>query len=262
MKISFLGTSAGSQTPERNVSGIVLNLLKERRKLWLFDCGESSQVQMQKMDLSLSKLEVIFITHLHGDHVFGLPGVLTTRSLMQNQSPLTLIGPKGIKQFVETVIELSYSWLTYALTIIELDEDGTVFEDETFCVQAKLLAHRVPSFGYRVIQKSSINRQERKVAILGDTVSCQASIALADNVDLLVHEATQSHALEDKASSRGHSTTIQAAEIALKANAKKLIITHISPRYKLSDNETLINECKTVFANTEMAIDFATFDVD
>lgn len=305
MKLTFLGTSAGCPTAERNVSSIVLDLLQERGKLWLFDCGEATQMQMQKVKFSLAKLEMIFLTHLHGDHLFGLPGVLTTRSLMQNQSALTLIAPKGVKQFIETVIAISHSWLSYPLNIIELEEDCMVFEDEKFKVEATLLQHRVPCFGYRIIEKDlpanldidklkqdnieigahyallkagktvtledgrvihgndylGSVRQGRKLAIFGDTVPCQASIALAKDVDLMVHEATQEHALEEKALERGHSTTVHAATIAKYANAKQLIMTHISPRYSLKDNDKLLNEARSIFANTEIASDFSTFNI-
>lgn len=305
MKLTFLGTSAGSPTAERNVSSIMLDLRQERGRLWLFDCGEATQMQMQKAKFSLAKLEMIFLTHLHGDHLFGLPGVLTTRSLMQNQSPLTLVGPKGIKQFIQTVIEISYSWLTYPLNIIELEQDGLVFEDNKFRVEAKLLAHRVPCFGYRIIEKdlpASLDidklkkdnihigcfyldlkegrtvtledgriihgkdyletiRKGKKIAILGDTIPCQASIDLAQDVDLLIHEATQEQALEEKALERGHSTTVHAATIAKQADARRLIITHISPRYSLNDKTKLVSEARNIFAPTEIATDFATFEV-
>ncbi|OCG08751.1 ribonuclease Z [Gilliamella sp. wkB178] len=305
MNLTFLGTSAGCPTAERNVSAIILDLVQERGHLWLFDCGEATQMQMQKAKFSLAKLELICLTHLHGDHLFGLPGVLTTRSLMQNQSPLTLIAPKGIKQFIETVTNISYSWLTYSLNIIELEQDGVVFADERFCIEAKQLQHRVPCFGYRIIEKdrpASLNmaklkqdninigplyaqlkqgktvtlddgrvingndylgsvKSGRKLAILGDTIPCPASIALAKNVDVMVHEATQEHALEAKASDRGHSTTVQAATIAKQAHAKRLIITHISPRYSLKDSTRLVNEAKTVFTNTEIACDLAKFEL-
>lgn len=305
MNLTFLGTSAGSPTLQRNVSSILLDLRQERGKFWLFDCGEATQMQMQKAKFSLAKLEIIFLTHLHGDHLFGLPGVLTSRSLMQNQSPLTLIAPKGIKILIETVIEISYSWLTYPLNIIELEENCIVFEDNQFQVEAKLLQHRVPCFGYRIIEKdlpAQLNidklkqdniqagpfyndlkngktitlddgriingtdylgqiKKGRKLAILGDTIPCQTSIDLANDVDLLVHEATQEHALVDKAIERGHSTTIHAAMIAQKANVKRLIMTHISPRYNLNNNKKLVNEAKSVFANTEIATDFATFSI-
>ncbi|MCO6553541.1 MULTISPECIES: ribonuclease Z [unclassified Gilliamella] len=305
MNLTFLGTSAGSPTLQRNVSSILLDLRQERGKFWLFDCGEATQMQMQKAKFSLAKLEIIFLTHLHGDHLFGLPGVLTSRSLMQNQSPLTLIAPKGIKILIETVIEISYSWLTYPLNIIELEENCIVFEDNQFQVEAKLLQHRVPCFGYRIIEKdlpAQLNidklkqdniqagpfyndlkngktitlddgriingtdylgqiKKGRKLAILGDTIPCQTSIDLANDVDLLVHEATQEHALVDKAIERGHSTTVHAATIAKQANAKRLIMTHISPRYNLNNNKKLVNEAKSVFANTEIATDFATFSI-
>lgn len=283
----------------------MLDLRQERGRLWLFDCGEATQMQMQKAKFSLAKLEMIFLTHLHGDHLFGLPGVLTTRSLMQNQSPLTLVGPKGIKQFIQTVIDISYSWLTYPLNIIELEQDGLVFEDNKFRVEAKLLAHRVPCFGYRIIEKdlpASLDidklkkdnihigsfyrdlkegrtvtledgriihgedyletiRKGKKIAILGDTIPCQASIDLAQDVDLLIHEATQEQALEEKALERGHSTTVHAATIAKQAHARRLIITHISPRYSLNDKTKLVNEARNIFAPTEIATDFATFEV-
>lgn len=305
MKLTFLGTSAGSPTAERNVSSIMLDLRQERGRLWLFDCGEATQMQMQKAKFSLAKLEMIFLTHLHGDHLFGLPGVLTTRSLMQNQTPLTLVGPKGIKQFIQTVIDISYSWLTYPLNIIELEQDGLVFEDNKFRVEAKLLAHRVPCFGYRIIEKdlpASLDidklkkdnihigsfyrdlkegrtvtledgriihgkdylesiRKGKKIAILGDTIPCQASIDLAKDVDLLIHEATQEQALEEKALERGHSTTVHAATIAKQAHARRLIITHISPRYSLNDKTKLVSEARNIFAPTEIATDFATFEV-
>lgn len=305
MKLTFLGTSAGSPTAERNVSSIMLDLRQERGRLWLFDCGEATQMQMQKAKFSLAKLEMIFLTHLHGDHLFGLPGVLTTRSLMQNQSPLTLVGPKGIKQFIQTVIDISYSWLTYPLNIIELEQDGLVFEDNKFRVEAKLLTHRVPCFGYRIIEKdlpASLDidklkkdnihigsfyrdlkegrtvtledgriihgkdyletiRIGKKIAILGDTIPCQASIDLAQDVDLLIHEATQEQALEEKALERGHSTTVHAATIAKQAHARRLIITHISPRYSLNDKTKLVSEARNIFAPTEIATDFATFEV-
>ncbi|OCG26546.1 hypothetical protein A9G45_00395 [Gilliamella sp. HK2] len=259
MKLTFLGTSAGSPTAQRNMSSIVLDVRQERGRLWLFDCGEATQMQMQKAKFSLSKLEILFLTHLHGDHLFGLPGVLTSQSLMQNQSSLILVGPKGIKQFIETVIEISDSWLNYPLNIIELEKDCTVFEDNQFRVEAKLLQHRVPCFGYRILYNDL--KKGRKLAILGDTIPCEASIELAKDVDVLVHEATQEHALADKAIARGHSTTTHAATIAKQANAKKLIMTHISPRYSLHDNDKLVSEAKNIFPNTEIATDFSTFEI-
>lgn len=306
MKLIFLGISAGTVTSERNVSALALDLIKERNAIWLFDCGEATQHQMMKAKISLAKLEKIFITHLHGDHLFGLPGVLTTRSLMQNMSPMTLYGPKGIKQFIDTVINISSSWLTYPLEIIEIEQPMVLFDDGQFRVNCAALSHRVPCFGYRIVEHDVSNKLDvaklsqqgieagsyyadlkrgktvtlddgrvidgkaywgevklgRKLAILGDTIPCDAAIELAHEVDVLVHEATQKHELQDKANSRGHSTTIEAANIARQSQAKKLIITHISPRYRLTDNPSIIAQCRQVFANSEIATDFYQVEIE
>lgn len=153
MKLIFLGTSAGTITTERNVSALALNLMLERKAWWLFDCGEGTQHQILKTKLKLSKLEKFFISHLHGDHLFGLPGLLTTRSLMQNMPTLTVYGPKGIKQFIDTVTNISYLWLTYLLEIIEITQPMELFNDDQFTISCDELSHRITSFGYRIVEK-------------------------------------------------------------------------------------------------------------
>ncbi|GJM69308.1 hypothetical protein HMSSN036_15240 [Paenibacillus macerans] len=148
----FLGTNAGVPSLERNVTSLALRLLEERRSLWLFDCGEGTQHQILRSPLKLSKLEYIFITHLHGDHLFGLPGLISSRAYQGGDSPLTLFGPKGLKKFVETTLGLSESRIDYKLEIVEHD-GGLLFEDDTFRVEAALLEHRIASYGYRVVEK-------------------------------------------------------------------------------------------------------------
>ncbi|AYC29512.1 ribonuclease Z [Paenisporosarcina cavernae] len=152
MEIQFLGTGAGMPSKQRNTSAIVMKLLQERGTFWLFDCGEATQHQMLYTALKPRKLEKIFITHLHGDHIFGLPGLLGSRSFLAGDSELTIYGPKGIKEWIHTTIRLSKTALQYPLTVVEISE-GVIFEDDTFCVEAKELAHVIPSFGYRVTQK-------------------------------------------------------------------------------------------------------------
>lgn len=173
MNITFLGTGAGKPSLQRNVTSIVLDLTKERQEMWLFDCGEASNHQIQRLQakeakegitlptITLPKITKIFITHLHGDHIFGLFGFLTSRSMTSNPKSLTLYGPKGIKKILDTVIEISESFMTFDLEIIELEpnKDPTqpfdVFEDKTFKVTAIELQHRVQSFAYRVEEKDS-----------------------------------------------------------------------------------------------------------
>lgn len=152
MELLFLGTNAGVPTLQRNVTSVALRLFEERRSFWLFDCGEATQHQILRSPLKLSKLEKIFITHLHGDHLFGLPGLLASRNNQGGTSALTVYGPRGIKEFLDTTLRLSQSRMDYVLDVVE-HEGGVIFEDEGFRVESELLEHRIDSFGYRVTEK-------------------------------------------------------------------------------------------------------------
>lgn len=152
MELLFLGTSAGVPTRTRNMTSIVLNLQQPTMaEMWLFDCGEGTQHQFLRTACHPGKLNKIFITHLHGDHLFGLPGLLCSRSMQGNTLPLTLYGPKGLKEFVETALRLSGSWTDYPLTIVEV-EPGLVFDEAGFRVTAWPLNHPVECYGYRIEQ--------------------------------------------------------------------------------------------------------------
>lgn len=152
MELYFLGTNAGVPSLQRNVTSIALRLLEERRSLWLFDCGEGTQHQILKSPLKLSKLEKVFITHMHGDHVFGLPGLLSSRGAQGVTAPLAIYGPPGIKSFIETSLTISQSRVPYTMDIIE-HTGGVIFEDKYFRVEAAGLDHRADSYGYRVVEK-------------------------------------------------------------------------------------------------------------
>jgi ribonuclease Z len=148
----FLGTNAGMPTKERNVSSVALRMFEERGSFWLFDCGEGTQHQILHSPLKLSKLEKLFVTHLHGDHLYGLPGLLTSRSYQGGETELTIYGPKGIKEFIETAFKLSKAHLEYEVDIHEIEE-GLIFRDKQFAVYAARLEHRIESFGYRIEEK-------------------------------------------------------------------------------------------------------------
>src|SRR5690625_4881951 len=150
MKIKFLGTGAGIPSKERNVTSILLDLTQEINKLWLFDCGEATQHQILHTSIKPRKMNKIFITHLHGDHIFGLPGMLSSRSFLGGTDPLTIFGPKGIEQFVETSLSISQTHLSYPIHYIELEESGKVFEDDSFIVDCVQLDHNIKSYGYRI----------------------------------------------------------------------------------------------------------------
>ncbi|MGG2954473.1 ribonuclease Z [Geobacillus stearothermophilus] len=304
MELLFLGTGAGVPAKERNVSSIALQLLDERGATWLFDCGEATQHQILHTAIRPRRIEHIFITHLHGDHLFGLPGLLGSRSFQSGETPLTVFGPKGIRAFVETALSVSGTRLRYELNIAEIEE-GVIFDDERFQVIAKRLDHGMLSYGFRVVEKdlpgpllvdrlqalgvrpgpiyqqikqgktvmlddgTVIDGREfvgppqkgRIVAVLGDTRFCGAAIELARDADVVVHEATFAAAEQRLAHDYFHSTTTDAAEVARRAGAKRLILTHISSRYQGEAALRLVAEARKVFPNTDLAADFASFSI-
>lgn len=152
MKLQFLGTGAGVPAKARNVTAIALKMLQERGSIWLFDCGEATQHQILHTSIKPRKVEKIFITHLHGDHIYGLPGFLSSRSFQGGDSPITVYGPKGIEEYIRISLSISQTHLKYELKIVEVQE-GIIFEDDGFYVEAKVLEHGVTSYGYRIVEK-------------------------------------------------------------------------------------------------------------
>ena len=152
MKVVFLGTGAGMPSKLRNVSSMVLDLTAECKAYWMFDCGEATQHQILHTHLRPRKIEKIFISHLHGDHIFGLPGLLGSRSNQEGQTKVTVYGPKGIQEFLNTALSVSQTFLKYPLEIITVQE-GLVFEDEQFVVHAKKMQHGVPCYAYSIEEK-------------------------------------------------------------------------------------------------------------
>lgn len=306
MELYFLGTNAGVPSLERNMTSIALRLFDERRSFWLFDCAEATQHQILSSPLKLSKLEYIFITHLHGDHLFGLPGLISSRSYQGGDTPLTVFGPSGIKKYITNSLEVSESRINYTLHIVE-HEGGVLFEDESFRVESALLDHRISSYGYRIIEKDQPGKlnvevlekhgirpgplygklkqgqsveapdgtvlhahdvlgdvkRGRIVTILGDTRPCDASVRLAQDCDVLVHESTFLNELASTAHTYYHSTAKQAAEAAKRAGATRLLLTHFSSRYKYQDQLLkLEQEAREVFPCSELAIEHKMYTID
>lgn len=153
MNITFLGTSAGVPTKTRNVSATVVKMANS--KAWcLVDCGEGTQQQLLKTALSLNNLKLICITHMHGDHCFGLPGLLATASMSNRTQPLILIGPVGLKKWLENTIALTQTRLTYPLEFVSVETLTEPLETYSFFVERIALSHRVPSFAYCFTEKN------------------------------------------------------------------------------------------------------------
>ncbi|KRK34148.1 ribonuclease Z [Loigolactobacillus bifermentans] len=168
MELEFLGTGAGSPAKFRNVTSVALKLLDENNAIWLFDVGEGTQQQILRTSIRPRKVDKIFITHLHGDHIFGLPGFLSSRSFQGGEAPLTIYGPKGIRDYVRTSLKISDSKLTYALHFVEITEPGVLFSDQNFTVSCQTLDHRITSFGYRIVEKDHVGElQVEQLQALG-----------------------------------------------------------------------------------------------
>jgi ribonuclease Z len=306
VEITFLGTSSGVPTRGRNVSSVALRL-PQKAEVWLFDCGEGTQHQLLRSEIKSSQIRRIFITHMHGDHIFGLMGAIASSGLAGNAQKIDLYGPPGLAEYLQACAKYSYLNLGSRVQVHTV-KPGLVYEEEQFIVHCQLLKHRVPAYGYRVTEKDrpgrfnlekaqalkippgpiygklkqgetvtlkdgrQINGQElcgepeigRKVVYCTDTVFCDAAVELAEDADVLIHEATYAHQDAEMAFERLHSTSTMAAQVALLAGVKQLIMTHFSPRYALGNNlqlEDLKQEARAIFPNTRLAYDFFTYEV-
>ncbi len=306
MEITFLGTSSGVPTRSRNVSSVALRLT-QRGEIWLFDCGEGTQHQILRSDLKTSQLKKIFITHMHGDHIFGLMGLLASCGLGAHAENVEIYGPPGLEQYLKACMKYSYTYFPYGVKINTVEE-GIIYEDEEFTVSTYLLKHRVTAYGYRISEKDRtgkfkvekakkmgippgpiygklkkgevvtledgriINGTElcgateigRKFVYCTDTVFCESAIDLAVDADVLIHEATFAHQDAEMAFERMHSTSTMAAQVALAAQVKQLIMTHFSPRYAPGNAlqlDDLLQEAQAIFPNTILAHDFLSYDI-
>ncbi len=295
-----MGTSSALPTTKRNHSAIALKAFGE---VMLFDCGEGTQRQMAGLKVSPMKINQIFITHLHGDHFLGLPGMIQSMAFRGRKDPLHIYGPEGIKKTVENIKKLGYYSLSFTINAHEINKikEDVVTETDDYIIKSCPMQHSIPNMAYSVEEKRSPKfqkdkaielglkpgpdfgklqkgisvelkgriikpeqvlggeRRGRKIIYSGDTKPCAEMIQFASQADVLIHESTFESAQEDKALKTGHSTTTHAAMIAKKAEVSKLILFHMSTRYR--DSEMLLKEAKDIFDNVSVAEDFMIFEV-
>jgi ribonuclease Z len=150
VRITFLGTSSGAPTRTRNVTAQALSL--DSGGLVMLDCGEATQHQLMRSGLRSNRIERILITHLHGDHLYGLPGLLACMTIHERSAPVQLVGPLGIREFVATVLRISQTGLSFPLDIVELEGGRALEPCAEMAISAHPLVHRVPCFGYCLVE--------------------------------------------------------------------------------------------------------------
>jgi len=300
IELSFLGTGSMVPTKDRNVVGMFLSY---KSKGLLFDCGEGTQRQMNIAGINRNKVNYVFLSHWHGDHVSGLIGLIQTLGNQNSQNEerptLHIFGPRETNERMEHMLKTCIFENKVLLEIHEIipkrNEILTILDTEDFYVETALLDHSVTCLGYSFVEKDtrridmnklksygltngpSIGRLQNgetiehegktiesdavssvkkglKLTFILDTGLCENAISLSENADLLVCEATYSSELGDKAENYKHMTARDAAMLASNSNAKRLIITHISQRYKTSGE--VLDDAKSVYSNVEVAHDF------
>jgi len=278
-------------TKERNPAAVLISYAGEGI---LMDCGEGTQRQFRAIDMKPTKVTKILITHWHGDHVLGLPGLLQTIGSEDRPKTIEIYGPRGTKKFFENMAHSFYFDRVLDMKIVEV-ENGRFFENESFALEAMELEHNVPTLGYAFVEKDrrrisvpfvkklgipdgpllgklqmgkdiewkgkKVTAEEatsivkgKKIAYITDTAICKNCITLAQDADLLISESVYEEGLHEKASQYKHMTAVQAASIANTANVKKLVLTHFSQRYKTT--EKVQEEAKAHFSNVLCAYDF------
>src|SRR3989344_6567819 len=290
IEIVFLGTSSMQPTKTRNHSAILLSYEKENI---LFDCGEGTQRQMRIAGEKPAKLTRLFISHWHGDHVFGIPGLLSSMGADNFADKLHIYGPKGTKKYLQHLLKSFASKDIIPFEVKEVKE-GIALEKDDFVIEARELKHSVPCLGYSFKEKDrrriqlikakklnlsgpilgklqegksvlhngrNIDPEEvsylvkgKKISYIADTIPCNGANALASNADLLISEGTHLDEIKDKSRKYMHLTVKEAALIASENNAQKLIITHFSQRYK--NTHEIVEEARTYFDNSIVAEDF------
>lgn len=292
-ELYILGCGSALPTTRHFATSQVVNL---RDKLFMIDCGEGAQMQFRKSRLKFSRLNHIFISHLHGDHCFGLLGLISTFGLLGRTAELHIHSPKGLEELFAPMLDFFCKTLCYKVIFHEFETKTSVlvYEDRSMTVTTIPLKHRIPCCGFLFAEKPrprhivremidfhqvpvyELNRIKngadyvtpeglvvpndvlthpsdapRRYAYCSDTIYQREILPLIAGVDLLFHEATFAQSEQARAKETYHTTAQQAAQIALDAGVKKLIIGHFSARYE--DEQVLLEEAAAVFPQTIMA---------
>ncbi|MCL4325117.1 MAG: ribonuclease Z [Candidatus Thermoplasmatota archaeon] len=295
MQLTFLGTAGSWPTKERNASAVALDMDTE---VVLLDCGEGTQRQFFLSPISFMRVRRILITHFHGDHFLGLPGLIQSMGLNNRTEPIDIYGPAEVERFVAAIMELGHFTKKFPVNAHPV-EPGEEVDLGTYTVRAARAAHPVPALAFRIQEKDKRGRFDadrahalgcrgrdfahlergetvtlgngtvvtpamvigpprpgRSVVYTGDTAPSPEIVRLAQQADVLIHEATVELSLEKEANEWGHSSARQAAQAAREAGVGELYLTHFSSRYP--DVTPLENEAREHFERSVAAHDLFT----
>ena len=295
-EITFLGTSGSIPTKTRGLPSIAI---RHEGLRFLLDCGEGAQRALIYSNFRYTKINKIFLTHLHGDHILGIPALIQTLSFLGRKDSLEIYGPPGTSEFINLCKKLGYFTLTFDIYVYELSDDGS-FECNDLIFEYTLLEHSVPNIAYSIKEKDRLKIKKeiieeyklgyeeirklkkgesiskngkkitpedacievtgKKIVYSGDCRPSKKLVELAKNADVLIHDATFTSDLEDLAREYYHSTAREAAKIAKEANVKLLVLFHISQRYAENIN-ILINEARKIFDNTIVSEEYMTLKI-
>lgn len=301
-KVQILGSSSATPAFSRNPSAQVVTYLDRH---YLVDCGEATQMQLQKFRVKFSRLDAVFISHLHGDHILGLPGLLSSVSIYERSRPFPIYAPAGMKEIIDLVFKYSDIDLKYELEFHALEDYNpgeVIYKTDKLQVESIELQHRsfcrgyifreydkkpkfdfykakslgIPNNYFKLLKAGNEITLEDGTKVKPEEVLKEAGPALSysycsdtqfdeslperiKNVTTLYHEATFMHELQERAIQTQHSTAKQAGTIARLAEVDKLLIGHFSARYR--DLQPLLEEAKSEFPNTELALEGNVFDI-
>jgi len=302
-QLTILGSSSATPTSQRYPTAQVLNVLE---RFFLIDCGEGTQHQIRKNRISFARISHILISHLHGDHFFGLIGLISSQYLLGRKNDLHIYAHSELQRYTQFQLDfLGMGDPGFRLLFHPLNfkKPQLIFEDQKLSVTSFPLKHRIDCCGFRFDEKprqpnmiqEQITRyripirdikrikegedfvteagelipncrlvipapKPRSYAYCSDTAYSETIVDFIRDADLLYHEATFAEAEKKVAEETLHSTSSQAARIALMANAKKLLIGHFSARYKTPD--VLLAEARIVFPETYAVCENETYSVE
>ncbi len=300
--VTILGNNSALPAYDRHPTSQVVTL---NDRLFLIDCGEGTQMQMNRYKIKKSRISHIFISHLHGDHYFGLAGLLTTYSLSDRKTPLHLYAPADLEQIIKLQVMVADSQLSFPFYFHALQNEGVLVNEPQFSISCFKVFHNIEAWGFLIQEKKKPRRIDgdriklypqipvsfyerlqfgedysapdgtiisnkevtvantlpKSYAYCADTAYFPSIAEHIKGVTMVYHETTYLKDQTDRAASRNHSTTEQAAKIAELADAQSLLIGHFSSQY---DNDKLYlfeQEAKYIFPNVQLALEGATYEI-